>query len=82
MSNQPSIATKSRKAGHPWANTGRVLAAATVVFKSEAAASRYMTTANFALGGATPLEVLKRPGGEAAVIGELQTQDEAGPVQV
>ena len=71
---------KIKKSRYPPTNTHRVLAAATVVLKSEAAARRYMTTANFALGGATPLEMLKRPGGEEAVIRELQTQGESGPL--
>ena len=68
------------KATYPPTNTQRVLAAATVVLKSEAAARRFMTTANFALGGATPLEMLKRLRGEEAVISELQTQGESGPL--
>ena len=62
------------------AATRRVRAAAAVLFGSEAAARSYMTTRNFALGGATPLQMLNRPGGEAAVMTELQTQCESGPL--
>ena len=69
-----------KKANYPSTSTHRVLAAATAVLNIEAAARCYMTTANFALGGATPLEMLKRPGGEEAVLNELQTQDESGPL--
>ena len=50
------------------AATRRVRAAAAVLFGSKAAARRYMATENFALGGATPLQMLNRPGGEAAVM--------------
>ena len=56
----------------------RVQAAAAALLASEEAAARYLITANFALGAATPLEMLKRPGGEAAVMNELQTHDESG----
>ncbi len=58
----------------------RVRAAAAVLFGSKMAARRYMTTGNFALGGATPLQILNRPGGEATVMTELQTQRESGPL--
>ena len=58
--------------------TLRVRAVAAVLFGSKAAARRYMTTRNFALGGATPLQMLNRLGGEAAVMAELQTQRESG----
>ena len=62
------------------AATLRVRAAAAALFGSEAAAWRYMTTGNFALGGATPLQMLERPDGEAAVMTELQTHGESGPL--
>lgn len=58
----------------------RVRAAAAVIFGSEAAARRYMTTSNFGLGGATPLAMLHQPGGEAAVMNELHAQSESGPL--
>ena len=58
----------------------RVRAAAAVLFGSKAAARCYMTTRNFALGGATPLQMLSRPGGEVVVMNELQTQSESGPL--
>lgn len=60
------------------AATLRVQAAAAVLFESKAAARCYMTTRNFALGGATPLQMLNRPGGESAVMNELQTQVDFG----
>ena len=69
-----------KKATHPATSMHSVLAAATVVLGSEAAARRYLATANFALRGAMPLEMLKRPGGEEAVISELQAQGESGPL--
>ena len=62
------------------AATLRVRAAAAVMFGSKAAAGRYMITRNFALGGATPLQMLDRPGGEDAVMNEIQTQGECGPL--
>ncbi|HEV2285384.1 MAG TPA: antitoxin Xre/MbcA/ParS toxin-binding domain-containing protein [Steroidobacteraceae bacterium] len=41
---------------------------------------RYLHTPNFALGGATPLELLKTGYGEPLVLGELQAQAAGGPV--
>jgi putative toxin-antitoxin system antitoxin component (TIGR02293 family) len=41
---------------------------------------RYLHTPNFALGGATPLELLKTGYGEPLVLGELQAQSAGGPV--
>jgi len=41
---------------------------------------RYLRTPNFALGGATPLDLLKTAEGEQLVLAELQTQADGGPV--
>lgn len=41
---------------------------------------RYLRTPNFALGGATPLELLKTGYGEPLVLAELQAQAAGGPV--
>jgi putative toxin-antitoxin system antitoxin component (TIGR02293 family) len=41
---------------------------------------RYLHTPNFALGGATPLELLKTGYGEPLVLEELQAQAAGGPV--
>ena len=41
---------------------------------------RYLHTPNFALGGATPLELLKTGYGEPLVLGELQAHSAGGPV--
>ena len=60
--------------------TVRACTAAAALFGTKAAGRRFMTTENFALGGATPLQMLGRPGGEAAVMTELQTQADSGPL--
>ena len=70
----------SRREARVPAATLRVRVAAAVLFGTKAAARRYMTTENFALGGATPLQMLNRPGGEASVMTELHTQAESGPL--
>lgn len=41
---------------------------------------RYLRTPNFALGGATPLQLLATAQGEQIVLTELQTQSDGGPV--
>jgi uncharacterized protein (DUF2384 family) len=40
----------------------------------------YMHTRNFALGGATPADLIRTDGGERIVLNELQTQAEGGPL--
>lgn len=47
---------------------------------SAEAGRRYLHTPNFALGGSTPLELLKTAEGEQLVLTELQTQAGGGPV--
>jgi hypothetical protein len=44
------------------------------------AARAYMHTRNFALGGATPAELVKTSEGEQIVLNELQTQADGGPL--
>lgn len=44
------------------------------------AARAYMHTRNFALGGATPAELVKTSEGERIVLNELHTQAEGGPL--
>jgi uncharacterized protein (DUF2384 family) len=41
---------------------------------------RYLRTRNFALGGATPLDLLRTAEGEQLVLAELQAQADGGPV--
>jgi putative toxin-antitoxin system antitoxin component (TIGR02293 family) len=59
---------------------GRVATMASELLGSPEAGRRYLRTANFALGGATPLELLKTAEGEQLVLNELQTQSAGGPV--
>jgi putative toxin-antitoxin system antitoxin component (TIGR02293 family) len=59
---------------------GRVLAMAGEVFGSLDQARTYLRTANFALGGAVPRDLLKTAEGEQLVLSELQAQAEGGPV--
>lgn len=59
---------------------GRVVALAARYFGSLDAARRYLRTPNFALGGATPRDLLRTSAGEQIVLTELQTQAEGGPV--
>jgi putative toxin-antitoxin system antitoxin component (TIGR02293 family) len=58
----------------------RVSTAAAEVLGGFEAARRYMRTKNFALGGATPLDLLKTAEGERLVMNELQAQAESGPL--
>lgn len=44
------------------------------------AARAYMHTPNFALGGATPAELVKTGDGERLVLNELHAQSESGPL--
>jgi len=44
------------------------------------AAREYMHTRNFALGGATPAELVKTADGESLVLNELHAQAESGPL--
>ena len=44
------------------------------------AARDYMHMRNFALGGATPADLVRTDGGERIVLNELQTQAEGGPL--
>ena len=44
------------------------------------AARAYMHTRNFALGGATPAELVKTADGERIVLNELQAHAEGGPL--
>jgi putative toxin-antitoxin system antitoxin component (TIGR02293 family) len=59
---------------------GRVMTIAHRVFGSLDAARKYLATANFALGGAVPRDLLKTAEGENLVIAELQSQAQGGPV--
>lgn len=59
---------------------GRVFAMASRVFGSPEQARDYLRTPNFALGGSVPRDLLKTASGEQIVLGELQAQDEGGPV--
>jgi uncharacterized protein (DUF2384 family) len=59
---------------------GRVLAMAADALESLDAARMYLRTANFALGGAVPRDLLKTAEGEQLVLAELQAQAAGGPV--
>ncbi len=50
------------------------------VLGSYDAARSYMHTRNFALGGATPADLIKTSDGERIVLNELHTQAEGGPL--
>lgn len=50
------------------------------VFGSWDAAREYMHTRNFALGGATPADLIRTADGERVVVNELHAQDEGGPL--
>ena len=58
----------------------RVATVAAEVLGSFELARKYMHTKNFALGGATPAELLKTSEGERIVLNELQSQAEGGPL--
>jgi uncharacterized protein (DUF2384 family) len=58
----------------------RATMTAAEVLGSYDAARAYMHTRNFALGGATPVELIKTADGERIVLNELQTQAEGGPL--
>ena len=58
----------------------RAAALASELLGSTEEGRRYLHTPNFALGGATPLELLKTGYGEPLVLGELQAQAAGGPV--
>lgn len=58
----------------------RVTMTAAEMLGSYDAAREYMHTRNFALGGATPAELIRTSEGERIVLNELQTQTEAGPL--
>lgn len=58
----------------------RAATAAAEVLGSFDAARNYMHSRNFALGGATPAELLKTAEGERLVLNELQTHAEGGPI--
>jgi uncharacterized protein (DUF2384 family) len=58
----------------------RTAMTAAEVLGSYDAARAYMHTRNFALGGATPVELIKTADGERIVLNELQTQAEGGPL--
>ncbi|HBY60763.1 MAG TPA: hypothetical protein DEH78_13140 [Solibacterales bacterium] len=58
----------------------RVTTAAAEVLGSFDAARKYMHTKNFALGGATPADLLKTSEGERLVLNELQAHAESGPL--
>lgn len=49
-------------------------------FGSPEAGKRYLHKPNFALGGATPIDLLRTATGEDLVLQELQTQMDGGPV--
>lgn len=54
--------------------------AASRVFGDVDAARKYLSTRNFALGGATPIDLLQTAAGERIVLNELQTQADGGPL--
>jgi len=58
----------------------RVATQAAELFGSADAGRKYLRTPNFALGGATPLELLRTGQGEQLVLAELQAQAAGGPV--
>jgi putative toxin-antitoxin system antitoxin component (TIGR02293 family) len=58
----------------------RAAALASELLGSADEGRRYLHTPNFALGGATPLELLKTGYGEPLVLEELQAQVTGGPV--
>ncbi|MDP8984190.1 MAG: MbcA/ParS/Xre antitoxin family protein [Pseudomonadota bacterium] len=59
---------------------GRIAVMAAELMGSAEDGRRYLRTPNFALGGATPLELLKTAEGEQLVLAELQAQADGGPV--
>ena len=59
---------------------GRIAVMAAELIGSAEEGRRYLRTPNFALGGATPLELLKTAEGEQLVLAELQAQADGGPV--
>ena len=83
-----SFKTIKARLGHPLdtAASERALRAARVTLTAAdvlggfAAARAYMHTPNFALGGATPAELVKTGDGERLVLNELHTQAEGGPL--
>jgi len=58
----------------------RVTLTAADLLGSYEAARAYMHTPNFALGGATPAELVKTSDGERLVLNELHAQAESGPL--
>ena len=58
----------------------RATMSAADVLGSYDAARAYMHTRNFALGGATPAELVKTSDGERILLNELHAQAEAGPL--
>ncbi len=58
----------------------RVATQSAELFGSAEAGRKYLRTPNFALGGATPLELLRTGQGEQLVLAELHTQAAGGPV--
>ena len=58
----------------------RVALAAADVLGNLDAAHEYMHTRNFALGGATPADLLRTIDGEHIVLNELRTQADGGPL--
>ena len=58
----------------------RAVAAASQVLNGFDAARRYMHTRNFALGGRTPVDLLRTAEGERLVLNELHAQAEGGPL--
>jgi uncharacterized protein (DUF2384 family) len=58
----------------------RVTLAAAEALGSFDAARQYMRTRNFALGGATPAELLRTGDGERLVLNELQAHADGGPL--
>jgi putative toxin-antitoxin system antitoxin component (TIGR02293 family) len=59
---------------------GRIAVMAAELMGSSEDGRRYLRTPNFALGGVTPLELLKTAEGEQLVLAELQAQADGGPV--
>ncbi|HRO57990.1 MAG TPA: DUF2384 domain-containing protein [Burkholderiaceae bacterium] len=67
-------------AGEKAMRAARATMTAAEVLGSYDAAREYMHTRNFALGGATPADLLETAEGERMVLDELHAQAESGPL--
>lgn len=71
---------RGRASNTPRARAARILRAATLALGTAQAAKAFLGTPNFALGGATPRDLLRTAQGEQQVLAELQAQGTGGPV--